>query len=480
MSPTDLTSSAEQHLHTVCTQTFLGVNSYFKPFANKLKKICNTHQKCGNLTDESLAEIKNCVVDTLTFFTVKPEHPWVHICNDIVKGNAHLRFQKVLTFFRTKFEHITIAEEGHAGRGVGVKRSFYQKCLDDIQSHKFFIPVEAGSDRCALNPAVTVESLRELGYDVNNEYDVEGVYSALGCFIAHLLANGLPLSFKLSHGVLAHLIFREQEISGEEYVFYSLMDVPSTNSLLNLMKLADVDQIAETMMEFNDDYELSGSNKPVTKDNFERFLIARSKHQLVREVLPKPKTFDTMRRLKAMIGGFFLRKTLRREKVSVKQLDGLFVSSNITAEKITDLVNNRLTRGHAVDTVEPDHMRKIFKYLKDILQDDGASFPHDVIQDSDRVPTDDEKKDMFREFFTKLLYFWTGSKHIDDSRNYQVLFLVSGLPKASTCFFQLKLPVYVSSTDRTVLSKEALYRKLVTAVYNVEAGVGLYGGRKKK
>ena len=109
----------------------------------------------------------------------------------------------------------------------------------------------------------------------------------------------------------------------------------------------------------------------------------------------------------------------------------------------------------------------------EILSDQGNTFPFEEIGMNPPAPTaQEERKAIFIDFIVRLLYFWSGLKAVDNRRMYQVIIRYStGLPTSSTCFTQLKLSSIVATKDK-------LYRDLVKAVYNVERGVGLYGGGK--
>ena len=90
-----------------------------------------------------------------------------------------------------------------------------------------------------------------------------------------------------------------------------------------------------------------------------------------------------------------------------------------------------------------------------------------------RPTNQEERKRIFLQFIEKLIGFWSGLKRIKTDQTYQVFVIRGRLPMSSTCFYQLKLP-------NEVRSKAELYRVLVIAVYGVEQGIGLYGGKHSK
>ena len=177
--------------------------------------------------------------------------------------------------------------------------------------------------------------------------------------------------------------------------------------------------------------------------------------------------------MQALVDGFYIRNKLRRNNATVKQLDKLMSGVSITEASIrTWLTLDKIL----IDSNTPQEA-KVGAWFEEILNDAGRSFPMDEFEQekssSKSKSTSKQKKEKFVEFFTKLMFFWSGLRKLNATSTYQVVFIDGAMPRASTCFYQLKLP-------KGVANKETLYRKLVTAVYNVEAGVGLYGGGTKQ
>jgi hypothetical protein len=177
---------------------------------------------------------------------------------------------------------------------------------------------------------------------------------------------------------------------------------------------------------------------------------------------------DTSRRLKALVDGFYIRNKLRRDHATIKHIEKLLNGLSITEQSIRTWL-----KGNHIDIRHSDNQEEqVGTWFREILNDEGRTFPLSEFDKSASKTTLAERKKLFVEFFTKLMYFWCGLRKLDTQRTYQVMFIENPIPKSSTCFYQLKLP-------KNVPSKEELYRKLVSAVFNVEAGVGLYGGKTK-
>ena len=467
-------SPREDAIRDQCKTLLAGVGSggvVFRGLANRLKKVCNDVTKdCANV--EAIRRplwdaYRTSAIIKLNSMTpgqelrgiikimLSREKPFSDIHDDIFLGNIR---------------SYNINYRDQTGVGEGVVRNAIQSMLDSVVAGGFFVPAEEGSLRHVINPDLTAEKLRQKGYiGIKDEEDILLAYRVIGRLFAFCLRNDIPIGIYLSRGMLARLVHRDSEIQPEEYVMYLLMDMPQTGtSLINLMR--DPDSIEHIGLSMNDEFELvTGSrNADLTKDNFVEYLQRKAKHQLIKQIAEGK--MDTSQRLKGMVDGFYVRNRLRRAGTTVAQLDKLLSGVGITQQSIRDWLART---PHPVEILDNGAERevRIGVWLKEILSDFGWGFPVEELGREDRVPIA-ERRTMFLDFFGRLLYFWTGLRKMDLSRTYQVSFIDGPTPKASTCFYKLKLP-------NSIRSKQELYRKLVFAVYSVEAGVGLMGGQRR-
>jgi hypothetical protein len=358
--------------------------------------------------------------------------------------------------------------KGQAGIGAGVTRTFIQGVIQNIRNDGFFILADEESGRYVLNPDVTVEFLKAKGYNVKDEDAIDDIYRLIGRFFAFCIRNDVPVDMYLSRAVLSRLVFKESEIEPDEDVMYYLMDMKQiATSMINLMR--DAQNIEAIGINFNDEFPLVKAKEDVvvTADNFKDYLRLRARHQMTRQIAEGKQ--DTSRRLKALVDGFYIRNKLRRNHATIKHIEKLLNGLSITEESI----RTWLKGNHMDIRYSDDREAQVGTWFREILRDEGRTFPLGEFDKSASTTTLAERKKLFVEFFTNLMYFWCGLRKLDTRRTYEVTFIENPIPKAATCFYQLKLP-------KNVPSKEELYRKLVSAVFNVEAGVGLYGGKTRK
>ena len=459
----------ESTIQQGCVEFLKNVQTPFKGFGNKLKRICSDLSSTCN--PKRLEDVRSAIAHVyrphkLPMY-LQTKDTFRYLCNFLIdsdKSYVNAIWQGSMTSYYLQFR-------GQEGVGEGVTRTAFQMMLDEIRDTKFFVPAEPGSSRYVVNPAITADHMYSLGYFVSDEEDVQFVYKQIGAFMALCTRYDIPIPFSLSRGILANLIYRHSEIEDDEYVMYYLLEMPQmASSLVSILQHPSSIQDALPDAEFNDYYPLvnNKNNKAITTESFKEYMRLLAKHQLIQQhAVGAHNTHETLR---AFLSGFYIRRHLRKMSVTVSELDRLMHGIGITEQALKDwLTPDRIT----TDLDTPEH-QEIMKWLKQIILSGGTGFPLDIVDTQPRSSKSmsKHKKTEFLNFIGKLMYFWTGVRKLDTSRQYQVIFIDTVLPMASTCFYQLKLP-------HSVQSKDELYRKLVTAAYNVEQGVGLYGGKKK-
>ena len=86
-----------------------------------------------------------------------------------------------------------------------------------------------------------------------------------------------------------------------------------------------------------------------------------------------------------------------------------------------------------------------------------------------------ETQEDFNIFISKLLSFWSGVSFYTENKNYIISYIsdldINRLPESHTCFYRIDLPGYTTG--------EMLKEKIRMAVYGIEEGIGLRGGKRK-
>jgi hypothetical protein len=350
-----------------------------------------------------------------------------------------------------------------AGVGIGVARTAIQNIVDDIHDLKFFVPAEDGSNRLIINPDMSVAYVRSKGFEVNGSKDLKTLYHFIGQVLAFCVRNDIPTNLNLSYGILSHMLLKHSEIDLDEFVMYYFMEMP-TNAHPYIQLLSAADAIEDTYLSFNAEFPLkrnNNENDDVTKHNYKEYLQLRSYYLIGKR---------NGELLQDLVDGFYIRNRLRRQNATVMQLDRLIGGLAITEQNIRDWV--------AADRISnpagTPYSTHIVSWIKEIMLDFGEEFPYDEVPNIGEHNTAKQRKEIFIDFIGRFMHFWTALRKLDQNRVHQVSIIeTQGLPKSSTCFYQLKIP-------QGIRSKDVLYRRIVSAVYNVEAGLGLYGGRKTK
>jgi hypothetical protein len=104
------------------------------------------------------------------------------------------------------------------------------------------------------------------------------------------------------------------------------------------------------------------------------------------------------------------------------------------------------------------------------------SGPFSVKKQNDTVELLTENE--YLDFVSRLLRFWSGWNHFKQtpSLKYNIKIIqnrsIQSLPSSHTCFYQIDIPPYDNL--------QSCLDKLYMVVYNVESGIGLAGGSKRR
>jgi hypothetical protein len=459
----------EEAVATSCQSLLLGIDPSFETLIKRLKSMCNELSKeCAN---NHLAELRARILQpsspiNLSLNGMSPTKTFTTVFNGLTASTTRRPVRD--NAFRGLVKNMHVGLSGQEGVGEGVTRTAIQNILNDLKSDKFFVTCEEGGTRYTINDKLSVSDIRSMGYNVGSEEDVHTLYTIIGEFLAFCARNDIPVDMPLNRGLLAKMLYKDSEIDADEYVIYFLLDMPQTGtSMLNLLR--NPDSIEYTGIEFNDDFPLvpAAENEELNATNFVKYLRLRAKHQLTHTCHPGGS--DISLRLRALVDGFYIRNRLRRANATLPQLDKLLVGVPITLETFAAWLAATPTR--ISHMARGDQERRVLNWFMEILRDRGATLPLEELNQPEDISAEVRVK-LYEDFLGKLMFFWSSLRKLDTTRGYQVMFIDNPLPKSSTCFYQIKLP-------RNVRSKDELYRKLVTATFNVEAGVGLMGGKRR-
>lgn len=452
-----------------CNDRFEGITEPpFKSKANKLMRMCHDYMTVCDTervkTLQRAMQRKRYAMNHMNVAIPDPHKCFSHVFNRHLEG-----------VFKCHIENIRVRFQGQQGIGVGVVRTFAQECINQVRHDKFFAPVHSSSTRHVINPNMTVERARALGYHVQNNEDLGRLYGVIGHLFAFCARFDFPVPIYLARAVSAHILYKETEITPEHYVFYYALDADEdvVNSKVRLLR--EPNTIEYVFMEGNDDFRLYDTDDevPITVDNYFDYLHRYSRHMFTRQLIKGAP--DTSALLSAFINGFYIRRFLRKEQVTVRELEKLMCGKPITFENIKEWIDDPRVISYYPRSA---HEEQILEWFKEILADLGKSMPLEDMQHispvSDRASREysrslnsRQRRKVFTEFFMNLMQFWTSYRKLDSESRHQVTFeRDNGLPTAHTCFRQLCLP-------RDVRSREDLYQRLIIATSNVERGVGL-------
>jgi len=472
---TDVVASCETVLANITTHGF-------KQFASKLKLLCSKATKpcAGDLNfndyyDAFNARITESVKDPIQNLTIHV-HP-SSIIPQLFKAWKALSPQRRAKLFmvRGRPDNVIVSFIGQRGVGPGVFRTFMQSIVDELHAYKFFVtdPSEKNG-RFFINPNLSLSDEFKAKSDLPPVL-TEQHYKDLYAFIGHLLvfiliSQDVGLTFNLSYAILAHFIYKHDEITDDDYLSYAMLDFPSQfYYLANLMRKPE--DIEHAYLTFDDDVAVDTSN-------FKEFLRFTAKRRLLHHLYPDDDplakgSVDTYKRFNALVKGIgSIRKALRvegRHLIRLHMLDKFVTSSRVTTEIVSSLAKklNDVMKPHATAT---SSLGTLVSNMTSIIKDNGETFPWQEIGLT-KEPRGQERLKHHLEFIERLLMFWSGFRRFTPSFSYSVSInsvstLSEQLPRSHTCYFQIEIPEYL------VTQRDLLFKKLIQATYFMEEGVG--------
>ena len=415
--------------------------NHFRPFANKLLKICvdvQDRQNCGiiplNAIMTSLQQkyFEPAIDDKIVFPRVVEGSELTYLIDTALRVPVEDRiaFFKLPLKNQNKFMftvHYTNARGTIDRRLIdagGPIRQFFSNVAKQMFESKYFKKVNTSY---TLNP----------NFDTNMSPAGKcEKFHVLGLITAFLMLNGFKHEHHFSRAILARFLYKPNEMTDADYALYHLLDVPSLAVMMR-----DPDSIEYAGLEMSDD-------TAVTKANYENYLVEQGRYAVGSD----PRYIEAFRE------GFYISyRVLRNKSVSMSQLDALLTGSEITKEIVMAMVGMILA-----STTSPPEIC-IINFIK-ILVSTNEEYPFDFANGEEHLPKDKN------EFMKRLLFFWTGVRSFNDRFPYSVVSTTGDHFIGHTCGFYIEIPRMFSQPVAGRLPMD-MYKQLISTVA-VEGGFG--------
>jgi len=376
-----------------------------KRIAYKLAKTCS-----------KVTDTKSCTIDNLDNKIAKLREKWIlHNMDDgiefvnVIKGQELATFIKAATtyrgtsggfgnFCRLSRENFRITYKDQIGVDAGgLFTQFMQNMADQLFEKELFVPVDDRGET----------------YTFNTKNNVT-ISTICGAVITFLILNGVKLKYHLSRSILARLLYNDTEIRKEEYILYHLLDSPEFGNQFNNF-IFDPSLIRNSMLTLNNDDD-------VTEETFRTYM----EEVTLSLVTSQKSTMDAFS--KGMLYGIDTRKTLRKLKFTISELDAIMCGEKITVDVIKSIIERCASFGQK----NPE----IYKWFSKILLK-KVKFPEEDKRDYKAMMNQNN-------FMKALLYFWTGCSNYNSHFNYS-LELTDNHLHSHTCIHQLVLPNHCKS-----------------------------------
>ena len=310
--------------------------------------------------------------------------------------------------------------------------------------------------------------------DCNSEEFKINFFKFFGNLLSFLLINEFTIPFKLSTAILSTLVYPDVNVCNETYhhqFYYLCRDKPfiyttykdfiKDPSVINGLELYRNDMITNL---YNEE-----ENKELTDENFAEYLEKLSKYRFPEKTHPY---------YKAISEGFnnVVRNCLNIKLTPLSIVEKLISNTKIKMDEVVELKkafqSNMKTKISSISSdPEKQITREVAGYITIAL-----SGPFRVKKQNDNMEllTNDE----YLDFVSRLLRFWSGWNHFKQTPTlkYHIKIIdgrsTNSLPTSHTCFYQIDMPPYENL--------ETCLDKLYMVVYNVESGIGLAGGSRRR
>lgn len=383
----------------------------------------------------------------------------------------------------------------------GLRRDLITSLTTELFSSGIFITRE-GSKKYFLNPQFTPNNFYTAIIDkIHGAYDIRNFttdfYKFLAELVSFILVNDCGLEHNLSSYLTASL-YTSREFDKADYLYFMYDDFSEyTNTILNLMKLDNLsdtdddenDPISYSCISFNDYYNLVENDEELNKRNITDYLYKCSEFMMTKTILRKDidiptAEYNSIVTKGAEITRIFVSNIPADIKTYLSNIPLMDINSFLVKPTMSDEIINKLIRNfnRTMDNIISRNTNR------DKLQSLTTIFIEYVLKNKKQL---DEP--LYFKFIDNLIRFWSGSSFYKENEGYKIQLNDNlsnqHLPQSHTCFFLIDLPDYIGTGRNAIdVSTQAgmdivgniLYEKIELAITNVEQGIGLHGGSKKK
>jgi len=460
------------------------INTYSKFFKNVIKIL---------LTDD-FVESSIILRPSLTYFTKYSKLAAFYVYWESFVKTANFEKDELLLCNIDTIMVIGYDEDLQRLAGIddgGVSRDFITDVIEELKESNIFTCLKEKGEKIEeyyyIDPdfkfndyfkeSVTfmndhLLSSRKIDTNYNGERFKKNFFKFFGNLLSFLLINDFTLSFKLSSAILSTLVYKDINIFNESYhhqFYYLYYDRPDIYTLYkdfikNPLLLSDFTYNANDMIK-----NLAPRDYELTPDNFAEYLEKLSKYRFP----PKTKPY-----YKAISEGFndIVRSCFNIKPMPLSVVDKLISNTKIKMEEVKELkeafVTNMTERIRTItDKTNNQNTIRITSFINLAL-----SGPFTVKNQDGNIELLTEEK--YLDFVSRLLRFWSGWNHFKQTPTLKYHIKIinersnNSLPTSHTCFYQIDMPPY--DDLQTCLDK------LYMVVYNVESGIGLAGGSRRR
>jgi hypothetical protein len=490
---------------------FQGLNDNFKELENQLVRLTNIYAE-GNMCINTYSKFFKNVIQilltddfiessvilrpSLSHFTKYSKLAAFYVYWESFVKTTHHNFEKD-ELLLCNINRIMVRGYGDdlqrlAGIDVGgVSRDFITDVIEELKESDIFTCLKEKGEKIEeyyyIDPdfkfndyfkeSVTfmndrLSDARKIDTNYDGERFKKNFFKFFGNLLSFLLINDFTLSFKLSSAILSTLVYEDINIFNESYhhqfyyLYYDRPDIYTSykDFIKDPLLLKDFTFNANDMIT-----DLESDNYDLTPDNFSKYLEKLAKYRFP----PKTKPY-----YKAISEGFnnIIRSCFNIKPMPLSVVDKLISNTEITMDEVKQLkeafIANMTEKIRSItNQTNSQNTIRVTSFINLAL-----SGPFSVKNQDDNMELLTEEK--YLDFVSRLLRFWSGWNHFKQTPELKYhIKIIDGrskdsLPSSHTCFYQIDLPPY----DNV----QSCLDKLYMVVYNVETGIGLAGGSKRR
>lgn len=438
-----------------------------------------------------------------------------------IKNEKDMKFNDLNKYFVVNYSIIqnedgSISVQRQQGIDAGgLRRDFITSLTTELfNSPNGILITREGTNKYFLNPNYKPDNIFKYIFNrINpNPYNYEDnfikdFYGFIGQLLSFILVNDCGLEKQISSYLIAALKYRSQDFSPEDYLYFMYIDFPEyTNSLINLLRMHDPNDIQHLCIGFNDYYNLEADDTEVNADNIETFLYKTAEYMMTKTILrkdidvykPPENSRDPQNNIirqnpvvpvaiydEVVIKGTEIHDAFIKgiplaikRYFAVHDVPYLAISSYINKPKMTlEIVEKLKTNFNNTMNRQISQSRRSISNLELFKQ-----LFNEYVFVIKPGNSPEEAETNYLNFIEKLLRFWSGSSIYKENEEYKIQInnnlSPEHFPQSHTCFFLIDIPLYNGGSREEIGNK--LYQKLYYAINNIDEGFSLAGGSNKK